>query len=142
MARDPIEEFLAQVGDIIRFVKTNKVPDTELPKEVEEKLLELESIGLTLAFVSQQGLSELGMSIEDVNRAVADPAKASAQDKKLLDRIGQMKQDVQAIQQQYAIEATLARQREKNIKRAGSKRVSSRKKKFRRIGGKDNWTPM
>lgn len=141
MARDPLEDFLAQINELLDLVNESKTSPEPPAKEIEEKLKVLEGVAQLFSQTNEEALKKMGITEEQIQSAVQDLDMIPEQDKRMLERVDKVKKDVESVQHKLAISETIGKQKKKNIKQAGQG-GTARKKKFRRMGGDTKWKPL
>lgn len=139
-ARNPLNDFFEQVAALLRLAQEGK-PTGEPPEDIEKRLADLEYRVELFKKVTDDTFKRAGLSEERVQETLQSLEKLSVYDRNFMERVEKLKKDVDSTQQALAIEVTIAKQREA-IQGKKGKGIQTRKKKFRRLGGREDWKPL
>lgn len=129
---DPLRQFFDQVDNILAMVHAKKSqPIKDLPEGIEEKLRQIEK--------EVQLLCNTNKEIFKDAQPPAEKLPVDDKDKRLLEYAERLEKEVAALQREYTIKATAAKQQEKKQGKAGER---ERKKKFNQFGGRKDWKPL
>lgn len=138
---DPVAGFFNKVSELLELFHKVKSHEGKLPPDINEQLAKLEQDVVLLKAINDLTFQKAGITEEQIKQALNASDDLPIKERHFLERTKKMKQEVEAIQRQLAIEAHQAKSQKKQVGKAG-KSIQARKKKFRPMGGKDHWKPL
>lgn len=140
--KGPLDDFIESVNKILEIVQSKKKISTDkLSPDVEALLSRLEDYGDLLAKEQKGTLEKLGLQEEEVKRLVESKDHLPEVEKRPLEHLQKLKDQVESVQRELQVAEFVAKQREKNKGKPG-KAAKARKKKFHRAGGRPDWKPL
>lgn len=142
--KDPIIAMIQQLAEMVNMIEKNREgkSDEPLPDNIEDMLGELEGQVALFREVTEETLDELGIDRVELMRRIKNPPDTlKPSDKKSLEQLSHLKQNMSEIQNEISRKAI----GEKRLPTAGKKkgkRKKSRREKFKRLGGDDKWKPV
>lgn len=140
-SQDPLAEFFEKIAALLQVfheIKTKR-SKAKLPDDIEKKLARLENECELLNMINKETFVQAGLTNEQIAAALNSLEGLSLQDKRFLERIQMLKKEVEDAKLQLSIEETILKQQKK---REGKEGIQARKKKFRRMGGREDWKPL
>ncbi len=134
---------LEKAQALMRRTEGKPIAPGELPKGILERLAQLERIVQEYLELNQKLLQRIGVTPDDVARAMAKPNTFLSERDAATMRFG--KEVLQQAKSRYMQLSMLMRaMKERNEAEAttGAKKGEARRRKFRRLGGKGKWMPM
>lgn len=137
--KDPLDDFLDKVEELIQKVEKSNFTEGEIPKEILEQLGFLEHVVDNMVHANEATFKELKISESHIVGAIEKTQALESSEKKTMKRVDKLKKDAKDMQRKFSLGATMNKELKTHTKQG---KVAARRKKFRRMGGKEGWTPL
>lgn len=128
---NPMQHLLEQIQNLLKMYYENKdKPAKELPKDITERLQQVEREVELFQKFNEKVFDEMGISEEQLKKMTAE---LEPRERRILDSTEKLKKEVEQIQQDLSMQAMTAKQRKKK------QGTQQRKKKFNQLGGRKDW---
>ena len=146
--KNQIEVLLEQVAELLDQIHqhgSDKPESDELPQLTEEKVWLIEQYVDFFRRVTDKAIADVGMSDAEIKQTLRKPPHKSfsPRERRTLDRAQKLKQEVQAMRRELAAQKRAEKEPEtEEKKKTDTSKKVARRKKFKRLGGKDDWMPL
>lgn len=137
---EPLDKFFEEISKLVEIAqKKDLKPTQDFPKDIEDRLRVIERELEIFNAITNKQISDAGITPEMIRETISETGNLPQRQRHLLARIAKLKLSAEHIQRSYMIASTIAK---KQISEKKSKQISSRKKKFRGMGGQKDWKPL
>lgn len=139
MEKSPLEKFIDQMSEIMNLTAAGAAkPKGEITPEIEEKLKKLEESVEALRKMNEQLFAGLGFTDEQIKADLEKGEGLSDKDRRMIEYTKRLREDFEKMRRDISVKASVAKKQEK---REGKKK-SARQKRFRPLGGREDWKPL
>lgn len=140
--KEAYDNFYQQLVLLLEQVdKLKKLPIEKWPENFEERLAGLERMTEMMGKINQETLLNSGLTQEQIQIALGQQKDLPDWGRKFIEKMKKIKLEIETGQREAAALAVIMKQKQKLYGKKGSS-SQARRKRFRRMGGKEDWKPL